>query len=179
MTDVLGLLAAVTAPARVLPGDTNDDYSHDEALSAEPQRPLAVVIPTTTAEVAAILHLANEHVIPVTARGSGAGVSGAAIPRPDGIVVSFERMRRIQIDEANMVAVVQPGATLVELDEVTARHSLVYPVLPGEHGASIGGNIGTNAGGSRAVKYGVTRHNVLGLEMLLACGAVLKSGGSS
>jgi glycolate oxidase len=177
MTDVLGLLAEATAPDRVFPGDANDDYSHDEALTSEPQRPLAVVIPATTAGVAAILRIASEHLIPVTARGSGAGVSGAVIPRPDGIVVSFERMRRIEIDEENMVAVVQPGATLTELDEITARHGLVYPVLPGEHGASIGGNIGTNAGGSRAVKYGVTRHNVLGLEMVLASGAVLRSGG--
>src|SRR5580704_10892031 len=145
MTDVLGLLAAVTAPDRVLPGDANDDYSHDEALPGKPQRPLAVVFPTTTAEVAAILRIASEHLIPVTARGSGAGVSGAVIPRPGGIVVSFERMRRIQIDEQNLVAVVQPGATLAELDAATAPYSLVYPVLPGEHTASIGGNIGTNA----------------------------------
>jgi glycolate oxidase len=177
MTDVLGLLAAVTAPDRVLPGDANDDYSHDEALPGRPQRPLAVVFPTTTAEVAGILRLANEHLIPVTARGSGAGVSGAVIPRPDGIVVSFEHMRRVQIDEENLVAVVQPGVTLTELDAITARHSLVYPVLPGEHSSSVGGNIGTNAGGSRAVKYGVTRHNVLGLEMVLASGAIIRSGG--
>jgi glycolate oxidase len=177
MTDVLDLLAAAVAPDRVLPGGATDDYSHDEALSAVPQRPLAVVIPATTAEVAAILRIANEHGVPITARGSGAGVSGAVIPRPNSIVVSFENMRRIQIDEENMVAVVQPGVTLAELDEVTARHSLIYPVLPGEHSASIGGNIGTNAGGSRAVKYGVTRHNVLGLEMVLASGAVIRSGG--
>jgi glycolate oxidase len=177
MTDVLGLLAAATAPERVFAGDANDDYSHDEALTSEPRRPLAVVLPATTAEVAAILRIASEHLIPVTARGSGAGVSGAVIPRPGGIVVSFERMRRIQIDEQNLVAVVQPGATLAELDAATAPYSLVYPVLPGEHTASIGGNIGTNAGGSRAVKYGVTRHNVLGLEMVLADGTVLRSGG--
>ena len=92
-------------------------------------------------------------------------------------MVSFERMRRIQVDEENMVAVVQPGATLAELDAVTAGHSPVYPVFPGEHSASIGGNIATNAGGSRAVRYGVTRHNVLGLEMVLASGTVLRSGG--
>jgi glycolate oxidase len=177
MTDVLGLLAAATAADRVLSGSANDDYSHDEALGGEPQRPLAVVIPTTTAEVASIMRIASEHVIPVTARGSGAGLSGAVIPRANGIVVSFERMRRIEIDEDNMVAVVQPGVTLIELDAVAARHGLVYPVFPGEHGASIGGNIGTNAGGSRAVKYGVTRNNVLGLEMVLASGAVLRSGG--
>ncbi len=176
-TDILGLLAGVTAPDRVLRGDANDDYSHDEALPARPQHPLAVVIPTSTAEVAAVLRIASQHGIPVTARGSGAGVSGAVIPRPDGIVVSFEQMRRIQIDEENLVAVVQPGVTLAELDEITARHQLVYPVLPGEHSASIGGNIGTNAGGSRAVKYGVTRHNVLGLEMVLASGTVISSGG--
>ncbi len=177
MTDILGLLAAATAPDRVLAGDVNDDYSHDEALAGQPQRPLAVVIPTTTAEVSAILRIANEHLIPVTARGSGAGVSGAVIPRPDSIVVSFEQMRRVQIDEENLVAVVQPGVTLIEIDEITARYDLFYPVLPGEHSASIGGNIGTNAGGSRAVKYGVTRHNVLGLEMVLADGTVLRSGG--
>lgn len=177
MTDVMALLADATAPDRVRPGGWNDDYSHDEALTSQWQRPLAVVIPVTTAEVSAILRIADEHRIPVTARGSGAGVSGAVIPQADGIVVSFEQMRRIQVDEENLVAVVQPGATLTELDAVAARHSLVYPVLPGEHGASIGGNIGTNAGGSRAVKYGVTRHNVLGLEMVLASGAVIRSGG--
>lgn len=171
------LLSGAVAPDRVLPGDANDDYSHDEALGAQPQRPLAVVIPETTAEVAAVLRIASEHLIPVTARGSGVGVSGAAIPRADGIVVSFERMRRIQIDEENMVAVVEPGVTLDELDAITAKHSLVYPVFPGEHSASIGGNIGTNAGGSRAVRYGVTRHNVLGIEMVLASGTVLRSGG--
>jgi glycolate oxidase len=177
MADVLGLLADATAPDRVFPGHANDVYSHDEALGAQPQRPRAVVVPTTTAEVAAIMRIASDHLIPVTPRGSGAGVSGAVIPRPDGIVVSFERMRRIEIDEENMVAVVQPGATLTEIDEIAAGHGLVYPVLPGEHGSSIGGNIGTNAGGSRAIRYGVTRHNVLGLEMVLASGAVLRSGG--
>jgi glycolate dehydrogenase FAD-linked subunit len=177
LRDLQGLLAAAIAPDRVLPGDANDDYSHDEALGATPQRPLAVVLPDTTAEVAAVLRIAGEHLVPVTARGSGAGLSGAAIPRADGIVVSFERMRRILIDEENMVAVAQPGVTLAELDAVTAAHSLVYPVFPGEHSASIGGNIGTNAGGSRAVRYGVTRHNVLGLEMVLAGGTVLRSGG--
>ena len=177
MINVLSLLSGVTAPERVFPGDANDDYSHDESLSGRPRRPLAVVIPTTTAEVAAILRVANEYRIPVTARGSGVGVSGAAIPRSDSIVVSFERMRRVEIDEANMVAVVQPGVTLTELDEITAKYDLLYPVLPGEHSASIGGNIGTNAGGSRAIKYGVTRHNVLGLEMVLADGTILRSGG--
>src|SRR6185295_9254621 len=74
-------------------------------------------------------------------------------------------------------AVVQPGVTLAELDEVTAKHNLVYPVFPGEYSASLGGNVATNAGGMRAVKYGVTRHQVLGLEAVLASGEVIRTGG--
>ena len=88
------------------------------------------------------------------------------------MVVSFERMKRIEIDEENQVAVVEPGVTLAELDEVTAKHSLTYPVFPGEYSASLGGNVATNAGGMRAVKYGVTRHQVLGLEAVLPTGEV-------
>src|SRR5205085_3079021 len=121
---------------------------------------------------------ANEHAIPVTARGSGTGLSGAAAPEPGGIVVSFERMNRVlEIDTENHVAVVQPGVTLAELDEATAAHGLVYPVFPGEYSASLGGNVATNAGGMRAVKYGVTRNQVLGLEVVLASGEVITCGG--
>ena len=116
---------------------------------------------------------ATEHRIPVTARGSGTGLSGAAIPVEGGVVVSFERMKRIEIDEENQVAVVEPGVTLAELDEITAKHSLTYPVYPGEYSASLGGNVATNAGGMRAVKYGVTRHQVLGLEAVLPTGEVI------
>ena len=107
--------------------------------------------------------------MPVTARGTGTGLSGACVPRSDAIVVSFERMNRIlEIDTENHVAVVEPGVTLDQLDEVTAAHDLIYPVFPGEYSASLGGNVATNAGGMRAVKYGVTRHQVLGLEAVLA-----------
>jgi glycolate oxidase len=122
--------------------------------------------------------LANEHGIPVTARGTGTGLSGAAIAHPDGMVVSFERMNQVlEIDSENHVAVVQPGVTLSQLDAVTADHGLVYPVYPGEYSASLGGNVATNAGGMRAVKYGVTRHQVLGLEAVLATGEVIRTGG--
>jgi glycolate oxidase len=162
---------------RILPGDANDDYGHDEALGAVPQEPLAVLLPETTDEVAAILRVCNEHRVPVTARGSGTGLSGAAIPAEGGVVVSFERMKRIEIDEDNQVAIVEPGVTLAELDEITAKHSLVYPVYPGEYSASLGGNVATNAGGMRAVKYGVTRHQVLGLEAVTATGEVITTGG--
>jgi glycolate oxidase len=94
------------------------------------------------------------------------------------MVISFERMNEIvDIDTSNHVAVVQPGVTLDQLDEVTAAHKLVYPVYPGEYSSSLGGNVATNAGGMRAVKYGVTRHQVLGLEAVLANGDVIRTGG--
>ncbi|MEA3056091.1 MAG: glycolate oxidase, partial [Actinomycetota bacterium] len=164
----------------VLPADRiveGDDYSHDEALGTTPVTPLAVLLPETTDEVAAILRSCHEHRVPVTARGSGTGLSGAAIPVEGGIVVSFERMKRIEIDAENQVAIVEPGVTLAELDAVTAKHDLVYPVYPGEYSASLGGNVATNAGGMRAVKYGVTRHQVLGLEAVLPTGEVIRTGG--
>jgi glycolate oxidase len=136
------------------------------------------VRPATTAEVASVLRLADEARVPVTARGSGTGLSGACIPTRGGIVVSFERMDAVlEIDTENHMAVVQPGLTLAELDEALAPHGLVYPVFPGENSASLGGNVNTNAGGMRAVKYGVTRHHVLGLELVLPSGEVIRSGG--
>jgi glycolate dehydrogenase FAD-linked subunit len=173
------LLAGVVGAEHVQVGDAiKDDYAHDEALTADPQRPLAVVAPASADEVAAVVRLADEHGIPVTARGSGTGMSGGCIPRPDGIVVSFERMNRIlEIDTDNFVAVVEPGVQLDQLDAELAPLGLVYPVFPGEYSASLGGNVGTNAGGMRAVKYGVTRHHVLGLEAVLPSGEVIRSGG--
>src|SRR5207244_4624926 len=87
----------------------------------------------------------------------------------------MNQVREIDID--NQVAVVQPGVTLAQLDQATAAHGLTYPVYPGEYSASLGGNVGTNAGGMRAVKYGVTRHQVLGLEAVLASGEVIRTGG--
>ena len=174
---MIASFAAVLSPDRVLPGDANDDYTHDESLGSTPVTPLAVLLPESADEVAAIVRIANEHRIPVTARGSGTGLSGAAIPVDGGIVISFERMKRIEIDIDNQVAIVEPGVSLAELDEVTAKHSLSYPVYPGEYSASLGGNVATNAGGMRAVKYGVTRHQVLGLEAVLPTGEVIRTGG--
>lgn len=178
MADVTKL-AAIVGDGDVLTGDAiGDDYTHDEALTGVPQRPLAVVRPETTEDVAGILRWASAEGVPVTARGSGTGLSGACIPRADGILVSFERMHRIlEIDEANHVAVVQPGVRLHELDDATAAVGLVYPVFPGESSASLGGNVATNAGGMRAVRYGVTRHQVLGLTAVLGTGEVMRTGG--
>ncbi|MEK6440342.1 FAD-binding oxidoreductase [Pseudonocardia sp. T1-2H] len=172
-------LAAVVGAAHVLTGDDAlTDHSHDEALSITWRRPCAVVRPGSTAEVSAILRLAAEHGVSVTARGSGTGLSGAAVPAEGALVVSFARMNRVlEIDTENHVAVVQPGVTLAELDRAAAAHGLTYPVQPGENGSSLGGNVATNAGGMRAVRYGATRQQVLGLEAVLPSGEVLRTGG--
>ncbi len=172
-------LAAICGSAHVDVGEAvPEDDCHDESLGAESVRPLAVARPATTADVVAIVTAACELGVPVTARGSGTGLSGASIPVPGGIVVSFDRMAAIlEIDTANQVAVVEPGVTLAELDAALAPLGLVYPVFPGEQSASLGGNVSTNAGGMRAVKYGVTRHHVLGLEAVLGTGEVISTGG--
>ena len=172
-------LAAICGPDFVeVGGSVSDDWSHDEALGLDPVRPLAVARPATTDEVVAIVLAAAELGVPVTARGSGTGLSGAAVPVDGGIVVCFDRMAAIlEIDVANQVAVVEPGVTLAELDAALAPYGLVYPVFPGEQSASLGGNVSTNAGGMRAVKYGVTRHHVLGLEAVLGTGECITTGG--
>jgi len=177
--ELVQLLTAAVGEPNVLAGDdVKEEYTHDETLTAVPQAPAAVVLPATTDEVAAVLRLADEHGIPVTARGAGTGLSGAAIPQADGLLVAFDRMNHVvEIDEENYVAVVEPGVQLDQLDAVLAPLGLVYPVFPGEYSASLGGNVNTNAGGMRAVKYGVTRNHVIGLEAVLPSGEVITTGG--
>jgi len=177
--DVIAALAEMVGPEQVLTGERiSEDYGHDESLSVAAQRPGAVLRPASAAEVSSVLRVASAHRLPVTARGSGTGLSGAAVPEPGGLVLSFERMNRVlEIDTDNHVAVVQAGVTLADLDEATSAHGLTYPVYPGELSASLGGNVATNAGGMRAVRYGVTRNQVLGLEAVLPTGEVIRTGG--
>jgi len=179
MTAASEALSRIVGQGNITVGDAvGDDYAHDECLTSPGCLPAAVVRPGTTAEVAAIVRSAVELGVPLTARGSGTGLSGACVPVPGGIVVSFERMDAIlDIDIANHVAVVQPGVTLDELDQALAPHGLVYPVFPGELSATLGGNVATNAGGMRAVRHGVTRHHVLGLEAVLGTGETIRTGG--
>lgn len=174
------LLTQAVGHAHLLTGDAvSADYSTDESIHAHAVRPAAVVMPDGTGEVAAVVAAAFAHHVPVTARGAGTGLSEACIPSEGGIVISFERMNRIrQIDDAGHVAVVEPGVTLAELNLDAARNGLVYPVFPGTDSGSIGGTIATNAGGMRAVKYGVTRNNVLGVEAVTGTGQIVRCGGS-
>jgi glycolate oxidase len=172
-------LTELVGSENVAVGDAiGEDYSHDEALSTKRCAPLAVVRPTRVDQVQCVLRWASEQGVPVTARGAGSGLSGACIPRPNGVVISFERMTRIlEVDTENHVAVVEAGVSLEALNAAAAEKRLVYPVFPGENSATLGGNVATNAGGMRAVKYGVTRHHVLGLEAVLATGELLRTGG--
>ncbi len=179
MQELIAALSAIVGEHFVsVGGEIVEDYYHDEALNAAWASPDVVIRPESTEHVAEILSLANLHKVPVTARGAGTGLSGACIARSGGILVSFERMNQVlEVDVDNHIAVVQPGVQLDELDAVLAPLGLVYPVFPGEYSASLGGNVNTNAGGMRAVKYGVTRNHVLGIEAVLATGEVIRSGG--
>ncbi len=176
---LIGALADITGSEHVDDAvGADSDESHDEALGGRWVPPAAVVRPGSSDEVSAIVRAAASRRVPLVARGSGTGLSGACTPVEGCVVVSFERMNRIiEIDTVNHVAVVEPGVTLKELDDALASSGLVYPVYPGEQSASIGGTVATNAGGMRAVKYGVTRHHVLGLEAVTGTGELVSTGG--
>lgn len=179
MDDLVAGLAQIIGGTHVLTGEAiAPEYTRDEALTVAAVTPRAVVRPASTEEVSAVLAFCNTRKIPVVARGAGTGLSGACVPVPEGIVLSLERLNRIvEIDEQNQVAICQPFVRLAELYEATEAKALMYPIMPGESSATLGGNIGTNAGGMQAVKYGVTRNQVLGLTAVLASGEVIRSGG--
>ncbi len=176
--DDVEALQAIAGNSHVKVGDAiHDDYMRDE-LALDLYRPDAVVEPKTTEEVAAIMSYCSNRGIAVTTRGSGTGLCGGSVPLYGGIVLSTARMNRIlDIDEKNLMAVVEPGVLLMEFQQAVEERGLFYPPDPGEKTATLGGNVSTNAGGMRAVRYGVTRDYVLGLEAVLADGTVMETGG--
>jgi glycolate oxidase len=178
-SEFLERLRKVVGDPNVVTGAAiHQDYTHDEAMTALPITPLAVVFPSSTSDVVEILRSASDAQVAVVARGSGTGLSGGCRPVEGGIVLAFDRMHAIrEIDVDNQVAVVEPGVTLEQLNAALAGKGLTYPVSPGEPTASLGGNVATNAGGMRAIRYGVTRQHVLGLEVVLADGTVMRTGG--
>ncbi|XXX74164.1 FAD-linked oxidase C-terminal domain-containing protein [Sorangium sp. So ce134] len=167
--------------------DVMDGYRHDQAIWAAGGAggsggwPLAVARPASTAEVQALARWATRHRVALVPRGAGTGVAGGANASDGCVVVSFERMNRIvAIDEAAMLAVVQPGVLNGDLKAAARERGLWYPPDPSSYAVStLGGNVATNAGGLCCVKYGVTSDYVLGLEAVLADGAVLRTGGRS
>ena len=163
---------------RVLYKDNiNEEYSHDELGNAH-SAPDIVVKALTTEEVSSIARYAYENEIPLTVRGSGTGLVGACVPVCGGIVLDVSQMNKIlELDEENLTVTVEPGVLLMELAQFVTEHDLFYPPDPGEKTATIGGNISTNAGGMRAVKYGVTRDYVRHLEVVLPDGRIVNFGG--
>ncbi|MFZ0828935.1 MAG: FAD-linked oxidase C-terminal domain-containing protein [Verrucomicrobiia bacterium] len=160
----------------VLAPDTLAHYAGDKWFASH--LPDAVALPRSTQSVSTLLRFANEHKIPVTPRGAGHGYVGGCVPVHGGIVLSLERLNRIQeINAADFVAVVQPGVNTKKLQDAVERRGLFYPPDPASRADNfIGGNIATNAGGPRCLKYGVTRDYVLGLEVVLADGTVVRLG---
>ena len=153
-------------------------YSYD-STSTWAHLPDAVVLPTTTEQVSRVLKLANENRIPVTPRGGGTNLSGGSVPIAGGIVLCTTRMNRIlEINKTTLNATVEPGVVLQDLNLAVAREGLFYPPDPqSAQGCTIGGTVAENAGGPYCAKYGVTKQYVLGLEVVLASGYVMKIGG--
>jgi glycolate oxidase len=148
-----------------------ETYSRD-ATPLYRHRPDAVVLPRSPEEISAILRLATARRIPVVPRGAGSNLCAAAVPIRGGIVLGLSRMNRIkEVSAEEMLAVCQPGVVNNDLTAEAARHGLLYVPDPGSRQVStIGGNVGTNAGGLRGLKYGVTRNYVLGIEAVLPTG---------
>ena len=163
---------------RILVGDEiSEDYSHDE-LGTVANYPEVLMRVLSTEEVSAIMKYAYEQNIPVVVRGSGTGLVGACVPIYGGIMLETTLMNNIlELDTENLTVTVEPGVLLMELSKFEEENDLFYPPDPGEKSATIAGNISTNAGGMRAVKYGVTRDYVRGLTVVMPNGEVLELGG--
>lgn len=158
--------------------DIHDDFTHDEMPEYGKFMPELLVEALNTSEVSKIMKYAYDKNIPVTPRGSGTGLCGGAVAINGGLLLSLSKMNRIiEIDEENMIATVEPGILLMELAKAVEEIGLMYPPDPGEKSATVGGNVMTNAGGMRAIKYGVTRDYVMGLEVVLPNGEIIKLGG--
>lgn len=181
---IVNRLKEICGESAVIYGDRAmlKPYSYDEAARMDMEysrMPEVVVKVQSTGEVSAILRLANEKNIPVTPRGAGSGLSGAAVPIYGGILVSMEKMNRIlEIDTKNMMAVIEAGVVTNDLNLRAEQEGLFFAGYPMSfENCFIGGNVAHNAGGGRAVKYGVTGHHVLGLEVVLPTGEVVNYGG--
>lgn len=174
----IAALCGIVGAEFVLSGEKiSRDYGHDE-LGGIDRMPDVLVRPHTTQEISEIMKYAYANTIPVTVRGSGTGLVGAAVAAEGGILLETTRMNQIlELDENNLTVTVQPGVLLMELAAFAEEHDFLYPPDPGEKSATIGGNISTNAGGMRAVKYGVTRDYVRALTVVLPDGEIMKLGG--
>jgi glycolate oxidase len=171
---IIGSEAIITDRERMI------DYLIDETgpeISPAPAKEVILVKPKKTAEISDILKLANSEKVYVFPRGGGTGLCGGAVPTKKGIIISLERMNKIEVDKDNLMAVADAGATLGNLTETVEAAGLFFPPHPGDANAHIGGLVACNAGGSRAVKYGVMRNYIKGIEAVLPTGEIMSLGG--
>jgi glycolate dehydrogenase FAD-linked subunit len=171
LRQIVGNDNVLTAPEDLIP------YSFD-GTAALRQMPACVLFPTTTAQIAAVLKLAQQTRTPVVTRGSGTGLSGGSLPSPGCMVLCTVRLDKIlELDRANLTLLVEPGVTTLQIADAATAAGLFYPPDPGSMKIStIGGNVAENSGGLRGLKYGVTRNYVMGLEVVLATGEVMWLG---
>ena len=176
--DIEYIKSAINDDERVFHGNSiKEEYSHDE-LSSLKRMPQVVVHPLSTEEISKIMSYAYKNKIPVTPRGAGTGLVGSAVPLYGGILLDFTKMNKIlELDSENLTLTVEPGVLLMDIGKYVEKFNFFYPPDPGEKTATIGCNISTNAGGMRAVKYGVTRDYVRGLEVVLPSGEIIELGG--
>ncbi len=176
--DDIKALAKILGEENVLFGEAiSPDYAHDELGGIE-KMPEVLVRVNSTEEISSVMKLAWEREIPVTVRGSGTGLVGSAVAVEGGILLETTKMNKIlELDKDNLTVTVQPGVLLMELAAFAEENDFLYPPDPGEKSATIGGNISTNAGGMRAVKYGVTRDYVRALTVVMPNGEILTLGG--
>jgi len=181
MTAIIDRLSKVLGTHKVTADkDILCKYSVDETSDLE-FFPDILVRAETVEDVSNTLKICNEFRVPVTPRGAGTGVTGGSVPVKGGLVLSTEKMNRIiEIDKVNMIAVVQPGVITYDLQKAALKEGLMYPPDPASlETCSIGGNVAENAGGPKAVKYGITKDYVLGLETVLADGTLINTGGKT
>ena len=176
--EIAAQLQAIVGAKRFFAGDAvKDDFSHDEMPIYGKYYPEVVCEAESTEEVSAILRVCYENDIPVTPRGAGTGLVGGCVPLCGGVVLCTTRMNKIlSYDMNNLVVHIQPGVLLCDLAADALTRGLMYPPDPGEKTATVGGNVSTNAGGMRAVKYGVTRDYVLAMTVVLPDGRVMELG---
>lgn len=175
-----------TALKNIIPDESRLVFDHippeylSDTLGRRKGEASALVFAKSTEEVSKLLQYAHANKIPVTPRGAGTNLVGSTVPVDGGIILDLSQMNRIlELDTETMTVTVEPGLLLQDLQAYVEEHGLFYPPDPGEKASSIGGNISTNAGGMRAVKYGVTRDYVRGLEVVTADGTVLTVGGKN
>jgi len=175
LQDIVGTDYVITDRAHM------QSYLCDETvltIRPKPADNVVVVKPANSREISDILKLANQEKTPVFIRGGGTGLCGGAIPTKDGLLISMERLNKVvEMDVDNLMITVEAGVTLADILKAADSAGLFFPPHPGDEGAQAGGMVALNAGGTRAVKYGVTRSYVKGLEAVLPTGEIVNFGG--